>query len=83
MGVVLAITTSVYFAFQDPCAGSYLFPGGSLGFVCPEVDVIANLRNSVWYEIMAVITLSVGGVFVGWLYEKIKNRKSTTNSSNL
>ena len=80
VGTIVAIVISIYSAMQDTCIGSYLNTDGTMGTVCPKVNIMMNIQNSIGYEFAIVIVLFTISAIVGWIYGKIKNRNINTNT---
>ncbi|MEN9524157.1 MAG: hypothetical protein RL536_226 [Candidatus Parcubacteria bacterium] len=82
-GAVIGIIISIYFANQNGCIGSYLDHIDQngvpvMGTVCPKVNVLANLQNSILPELGTIITLLLIGMFIGWIIGKIIIRQHGT-----
>lgn len=83
VGTVIGIIISIYFANQNGCIGSYLDHIDQngvpiMGTVCPKVNVLANLQNSILPELGTIIVLFLIGMFIGWIIGKIANRQHGT-----
>ncbi len=80
VGCVTSIIVWLNFSRKNSCIGTYLDhidPSGTpvIGSVCPKVDIIMNLQQSLYSEILLFVVLFLIGAFIGYLYGKIKSRK--------
>lgn len=82
IGIAIGVFFSIYQSTRNWCVGSYLNLDGTMGSVCPPVNILDNMIMLAIPELLTILVLFIVGSIAGWIYGKIKTRRQVGLTSN-